>query len=272
MNPTPNPERGQARTLYLDTTRVDVRMEGGAIRLQRSGRARMLIPPRRISRAMVVDHDDGLVQACLAVVAGGGTVHFQHADGTLRAVLQAPWNDGDAETRRFAGFITHSLGLGVFHRWRDNQRQHAWSLVFRHGYCGDFNANRHRLIRYLLFFRPEIDATTQVGWLEQQLWAWLQAQMDRDHLRPVILALHDKGEDLGAALRPCLLIPLIWAWVRWQREASGFITDRLHFFELQAATRMHAQYFRHVNALRWEYERASMPRAHRAYSRHRPAP
>jgi hypothetical protein len=126
--------------------------------------------------------------------------------------------------------------------------------VFRRNYCGDFEANRKRLVHYLLFFRPEIDATHELDWLEQQTWAWLQATLNRDGLQPIARAVDGKGENLIGTLAPCLLIPLFWAYVRWRRcQANSPVHDRIRFFELQARTRLNNQFQRHIRALAHEY-------------------
>lgn len=242
------------KTLYINTDNVELQPDGEALRVQWPSHTRSLVPLRRIDRAVVQHRAADLLQACLAIVRNGGTVHFQDNTGNLCGTLQHPWQEGSQWARELAQLIEHTANRMPYRRWRDNQQRHAWSLVFRRNYCGDFESNRSRLVRYLLFFQPGIDTAAELDGLEQQLWAWLQARLDRDGLQPIVRALNDQGDSLAQTLAPCLLIPLIWAYAKWRRcNANAVIQNRVQFFELQARTRLHNQFQRHIGALGTEY-------------------
>jgi|AntDeeMetagen681_2_1112603.scaffolds.fasta_scaffold09190_1 hypothetical protein len=116
------------KTLYLDASRVSIRPDGDALRVQRPGKSDGLIPLRRIDRAVIHDSDTALLQACLSIVSRGGTVHFQDAAGNLCGILQQPWADGTQWARDTARLIEHSSGRASYRSWRNTQRRHAWSL------------------------------------------------------------------------------------------------------------------------------------------------
>lgn len=242
------------KTLYLDTDTAHLRLDGHALRVQTASRADRLIPLRRVERAVIHDGDNDLLQACLAMLERGATVHFRDRTGNLLGILQQPWHDGTHWARALAREIEHSSGLARFRDWHETQQRHAWSLFARRNYVGDFEANRKRLIRYLLFFRPALRADHELDWLEQQLWAWLQARMHRDGLQPVARALDEKGARLADALMPCLLLPLLWKYVCWRRTEPGPIVRKaIDFFELKARTQLRDQLQRHLNALAEAY-------------------
>jgi hypothetical protein len=242
------------KTVYLNTDNASLRPQGEALRVLRPGKSESLIPLQRIDRAVVEHSASDLLQAFLAIVQRGGTVHFQDAAGNLCGILQYPWSDGTHWAREIAHAIEHTTSRASYRRWLDTQRRHAWSLVFRRNFSGDFEANRKRLIRYLLFFRPEIDISGELEWLEKQLWAWLQARLDQDGLRPIVRAFKARREHLAQDLAPCLFMPLLWAFVRWRRhQSSAIVSERTHFFELQARIHLHNQFQRHIQALEVEF-------------------
>lgn len=242
------------KTVYLNTQNATLRPDGEALRVLRPSKSDSLIPLRRIERAIVEHTQPDLLAGCLAIVGNGGTVHFTDAAGNLCGILQQPWADGTRWARSMARIIEHTHGNTPYRSWLKDQRRHAWSLVFRCGYRGDFEANRKRLVRYLLFFRPQMDATGELEWLEQQLWAWLQARLNRDGLQPIVRALEAKGEHLAGDLAPCLFIPLLWMFVRWRRhQATAVVSQRTQFFELQGRTRLSNQLQRHIHAMDTAY-------------------
>lgn len=243
------------KPLYVDVSRTAIRLDGPALRLSQAGRADRLVPVSRVSRAVVQGAEQGMLEALLELVHRGGAVHFQDGQGRVTAVLQ-PSRPSEADSaRELAGIIEHHPGLGPFHWWRDAQRRHAWSLVFRRGCPGDPRGNRARLMRYLLSMCPGIPAEHEYGELHEQLHAWLQAELIRQGLQPVVGALAAQGADLTRELRDCLSLPLLWRYVRWRREQSETRerAELLRFFELQAATRLAGQLQRHIVALAAEY-------------------
>lgn len=243
------------KPLYLDAAAASVRLDGRALRLSRPERADQLVPLSRVSRAVVRGVPGDMLGALLEIVRRGGSVHFQSASGDITAVLQAARPAQTDATRELTALIQHHPGIGPFRWWRDAQRRHAWSLVFRRGYPGDPEGNRRRLIRYLLRMCPGVPGDQEYAELAEQLHAWLQAELLRQGLQPVVGALAARGEDMTAVLRDCLSLPLAWQYVRWRREQPQ-AKDRaelLTFFELQACTRLAEQLSRHVLALAGEY-------------------
>lgn len=243
-----------AKTLYLVDDNASLRLDGASLRVLRPAKADGRIPLARVGRAVIQAHENDLLQACLAIVRQGGTVHFLDSGGRICGMLQHPTADGSRWARDLADCIDHCANSRPYHDWRQTQQRHAWSLVFRRGFCGDFESNRERLLRYLFFFRPQLEQQRELQWLEEQLLAWLHAQIASENLYPVVRAVHAQGEQLVAALQPCLFIPLLWAYVRWRRgEPHTLVAERTHFFELQAAAPLRRQFQRHIQALATEY-------------------
>lgn len=244
------------KTLYVDTRQAGLLPEGEALRVTRPGKADSLVPLRRVDRAIIRHEGADLLQACLAIINNGGSVHFEDASGNICAQLKQPWADGTRWARDMAGAIERTSGRSPYRSWLDVQHRHAWSLVFRRNYQGNFHDNRRKLLKYLLYFRPEIKASSELEWLEQQLWAWLQARLQHDGLQPIVQALQAKGLDLIHDLAPCLLINLLWSYVCWRRhQAMAMVGERTNFFELQAHTRLYNQLQRHIHALEFSYHR-----------------
>lgn len=244
------------KALYLDAEAVRVRLDHDALRIGRPRQADQLIPLRRVGRAVVENPGGELLKACLALVRQGGTVHFQGSDGITCAVLQQPLHDGPAWVHDLAELIEHESGCARFHWWQDVQHRHAWSLVFRRSFRGDFQANKARLMRYVEFFRPGVPAWREARWLEQQLTAWLQAEINANGVQPVVRVLAGRGCDLLAALQRCLSVPFLWRYVCWRRlqDGNGIARQNLaQFFELQAAAPLRDQLERHMRALVYEY-------------------
>lgn len=243
------------KPLYVVGEQASLRLDGNSLRVLRPGKSESRVPLRRVSRAVIRTHENDQLQACLAIVREGGIVHFVDGNGHICGMLQQPGADGSHWARELADNIDQYGNSRPYQQWRKNQQKHAWSLVFRRGYCGDFDANRKRLLRYLLFHRPELKLQTELQWLEEQLLAWLHARIASEGLYPVVRAVNSQGEQLVNALRPCLFIPLLWRYVRWRRQrATAMVAERTDFFELQAAAPLCRQLDRHIRALEAEYE------------------
>lgn len=242
------------KTIYFDSRVAQIRPDGAALRVSRPQKSDFLIPLRRVDRAVVTHDEADLLQACLAIVQNGGTVHFQDSNGNLQGMLKQSRAEGSPWARELASAIEHSSSQLTYRHWLDTQRRHGWSLVFRNNYRGDFEANRQSLLKYLLHFQPGLNVTDELEWLEQQLWGWLQAQLEHDGLQPVLRVLAARAVQLDRDLVACLLIPLLWQYVCWRRHRqSSLVHERVQFFELQARTRLHNQLQRHLQALEAAY-------------------
>ncbi|MDN5938420.1 MAG: CRISPR-associated endonuclease Cas1 [Salinisphaera sp.] len=250
------------KPLYVMGGEASLRLDGKSLRVLHADKSDGRIPLRRVSGAIVQPREQDQLQACLAIVQQGGTVHFLDGAGRICAMLHQPAADGSRWARELAQCIEAHASALPWRVWQSNQQRHAWSLVFRRGFRGDFAANRTRLLRYLAFYRPELETARELQWLEEQLLAWLHAQIAVEGLYPVVRAAHTQGKQLVEALLPCLLIPLLWAYVRWRRsEPRAMVAQRTDFFELQAAAPMHRQLQRHLHALAGEYQVACGARA-----------
>lgn len=245
-----------SRTLYVNARReVRLELEADSIRVSQPKRADTRIPLRRVRRAVITASDEGLLAVCLEIVRRGGTVHFQSGSGAMEAVLHQARPAANAMVRELADAITHSSGAGPFRWWREAQLLHAWSLAFRRRFRGDFTANRKRLLRYVRYFRPEVPAERESAFLREQLHAWLQAEIDRRGLQPVVETLSSKGCGLVEVLERCLEVRLLWRYVRWRRLQPRDLEHPalIRFFELTAAVTLPEQLQRHLDALSWEY-------------------
>lgn len=246
---------GDAKTLYLDAASAAVSVDDNVLRVERPGSAPELLPLRRVGRAVVKGVDDGLLHACLEIVRRGGTVHFQTGRGDVAACLSSTRPEETNSAIELAQIIDAHDGLGPFEWWQEVQHRHAWSLVFRRGFPGDFKANRKRLLNYLSRSISGSVAKSESDWLDQQLYAWIQSELLRQGLQEVVRTLGGKGGDLTKVLWQCLSVTTTWAYVRWRRQQSGPPTDRelTRFFELRAAVALPEQFRRHLQALAGEY-------------------
>lgn len=245
-----------SRTLYVNARReVRLELEADSIRISRPQRADTRIPLRQVRRAVISAGDEGLLAVCLEIVRRGGTVHFQTAGGVMEAVLHQARPAASAEVRELTDVINHSSGAGPFRWWREAQLLHAWSLAFRRRFRGDFTANRKRLLRYVHHFRPDVAAERESAFLRELLHAWLQAEIDRRGLQPVVEALSSKGCGLAETLERCLEVRLLWRYVRWRRQQPRDLGQPalIRFFELTAVVTLPEQLQRHLDALAWEY-------------------
>ncbi|MFA7667759.1 MAG: hypothetical protein WCX93_00230 [Burkholderiaceae bacterium] len=217
---------------------------------------------------MIQSNEIDLLQACLEIVRRGGVVHIQDGRGALQAVLHQPERDGVHWARELANRIEHSRDYWRFQEWRRYQEYHAWSLVFRQGICGDFQSHQKRLMSYLVHFLPELDTKNELHWLRAQILAWMQATIDTEGLQPLARTLRNKYESLETALLPALIIPLLWAYVRWRRMTpDASYKDRTHFFELKSASTLHAQFESHIEALRYTYQHVGWDRSDHLFHR-----
>lgn len=247
-------------TLYIDADDAQVRVDGRALRIARSGNAAQWVPLSRIARASVTGSGDGLLRACLAIAANGGSIHFRQRDGSRMAVLQPAIPSETDAAQELADLVSHHDGLVPFQWWRDAQRRHAWSLIFRRGYAGDFEANKQRLLRYLRVYAPHVPTATECEVLTDQLHAWVQHELLRQGLQPVVRALSERGADLPTVLRDCLMLSLVWRYVTWRRQQPRGIerVELIRLFERHAAASLPSQFNRHIRALASEY-RAAQP-------------
>ena len=248
--------RLEPRTLYLNAERVGVRYEGAALCLHRPGKAAESIPLARISRAVVRGSaGEDLLQACLALGHAGAVVHFQDGNGQPTACLQPAQEPQSRPVQELTSLIEAHAGLGPYHWWRDAQRRHAWSLVFRRGPRGDFQGGCQRLEGYLRRLSPMHWIPHEIVALEGGLRSWLQAELHRSGWRPACRILAAQGEDLEGELRRFLYLPLLWRFVRWRRQQPLELTERrrTEFLELQLARPLPAQLHRHLRALTEEY-------------------
>jgi len=254
----------KGKPLYIMGKQASLRLDGASLRVLQPDKSERRVPLRRVNRAIIQAHEQDQLQACLAIVRQGGTVHFLDAEGHVCAMLHQPTADGSSWARELASSIEYHGNSRPYRVWRQTQQRHAWSLVFRRGFCGDFEANRKRLIRYLLLHRPELELQRELQWLDEQLLAWLHAQIALEGLYPIVRAVHAQGEQLLDVLQPCLQIPLLWRYVRWRRsQATAVVSERTEFFELQAAVPLRKQLLRHMRALdaQYGYERGVEGRA-----------
>ncbi|ABM61406.1 hypothetical protein [Halorhodospira halophila] len=248
--------RLEPRTLYLNAERIQVRYEGSALRLCRPGKAAEYVPLARVSRAVVRGSaGEGLLQACLALVEAGAVVHFQDGHGQPTACLQPAQEPQNRPVQELTSLIETQTGLVPYHWWRDAQRRHAWSLVFRRGPRGDFQSACRRLEDYLRKLSPLRWIPHEIAALGGGLQSWLQAELHRSGWRPACRALAAQGEDLEGELRRCLYIPLLLRFVRWRRHQPPELTERrrVEFLELQLARPVPSQLHRHLQALTEEY-------------------
>lgn len=247
--------RSEGKTLYLDAAVAAMRLDGDALRIERPEAAVELVPLRRVGRAVVRGAREDLLRACLELVRRGGTVHFQTANGDPIAVLQNAHPEESDVARELAELIEAYDGLGPFEWWQEAQRRHAWSLVFRRGYPGDFESNRRRLRKYLATKVSDATAHEELARLDAHLRAWLQHEILRQGMQCVAHALGGKGADLMEVLWQCLSLTTTWAYVRWRREQQEAPGDRelVRFFELRAAVALPEQLGRHMRALAGEY-------------------
>lgn len=247
------------KTVYFDSRKARMKPDGDTLRVSRSRQSDFLIPLSRVERAVITHENADLLQACLAIVQRGGTVHFQDGAGNLCGILKQPRAEGSPWARDLAATIEHSSNHLAYQHWLDTQRRHGWSLVFRNNYRGDFEANRRSLVKYLLYFCPSLDIDDELGWLNQQLRGWLQAQLEYDGLQPVMRLLAARDIQLDHDLMPCLFIPLLWQYITWRRHRqNSLVHERVEFFELQARTRLLNQLQRHLQALESAYHGLSI--------------
>ncbi|MBK1736265.1 hypothetical protein CKO15_13550 [Halorhodospira abdelmalekii] len=247
--------RLEPRTLYVDTEKVDVRCEGAALRIQRSGRAATYVPIVRISRVVIRGHSgEGLLGACLALAQAGAVIHFQTGHGQTRAWLQPAAEPQSHSVQELSDLIDHT-GLGPYHWWRDAQRRHAWSVVFRQTPRGDFQSACKRMEKYLKKLSPMHWMPHEIEALGEDLRCWLQAELHRCGWHPVCRTLAGQGQRLEHELHRCLYIPLLWRFVRWRRQQPLALEERrrLEFQELQLASPMPRQLHLHLRALSNEY-------------------
>lgn len=260
MNEYPSLQRDECmgheqKALYIDARSTTMSVDGDALRVQTDKRAEKYVPLQRIGRAVVTGADEKLLQACLEIVRRGGTVHFETPGGRIDAVLHSAQPADTDSVRELASIIDRHEALGPYHWWRDAQRRHAWSLVFRRGTPGDFIANRSRLLKHLRTMTPTAPVQSECNMLDERLYAWLQSQLHVKGLYPLVNALAAKGENLARELWQCLSLPLTWRYVRWRRlqpiaQSNEEIT---RFLELSAAGHLSHQLERHIRALASEY-------------------
>lgn len=248
-------EARDAKAIYLDVSSAGMRLDGEAIRIQVPGQAEQFVPLRRVARAVIRGSDHAILDACLAIVARGGTVHFERGDGRMAAVLQHPDPADNRSAQELAGIIDQHDGLGPFYWWRDVQRRHAWSQVFRRTLKGDYQSGYKRLTLYLGFMAPGVPIHQECEQLEGMLQAWLQAELNRQGYHPIVRSLAGHGGDLIAVLRECLSLPNCWAYIRWRREQPEVISrqELIRFFELRTVSALPEQLNRHMRALAGEY-------------------
>ncbi|MFB4203571.1 hypothetical protein KBTX_03421 [wastewater metagenome] len=247
--------RDDAKTVYVDADSTEVRLDSGALRMDTPDSAPAYIPLSRVGRVVVRGSDRGLLEACLAIVARGGVVHFEGRDGGMRAIMQHANPAENRSARELAGIIEQHGGLGPFHWWQDAQRRHAWSVVFRRTLRGDFERGYDRLMTYLGVMVPGVPVEQERHRLDGKLHAWIQAELARQGLQPVVRALAEHGGDLLRTLHQCLSLTSCWAYVRWRREQPRHVTDRelTRFFELRTVAALPRQLDRHLRALAHEY-------------------
>lgn len=247
------------KAIYLDVSTAGVRPDGDAIRIQVQGQADQFVPLGRIDRAIVRGNDNAILDACLAIVARGGTVHFQGGDGRMAAVLQHAEPADNQSARELAGIIDQHDGLGPFHWWRDAQRRHAWSQVFRRTIQGDYQSGYKRLTSYLGLMAPGVPIHQECEQLEGLLQAWIQAELNRQGYHVIVRSLAGRGGDLIDVLRQCLSLPNCWAYVRWRRTQPNAISrcEIIRFFELRSVSALPEQLNRHMRALAGEYNSSS---------------
>lgn len=251
-------QSSEPRTLYVLDPGACVRLDGEALRVSRSDAADVLVPLRRVGRAVIQSGENDLLQACMAILSRGGIVHFHDGAGRLCGVLQNPAKEGSNWAMDLACRIDDNSGVAPYRRWLDTQQRHAWSLVFRRGFTASFEYNRQRLVKYLIHYRPEIDLEAESAWLEDQLLSWTQSSFHTEGLYPIVHASFRKGKYIIRDLQPCLMIPLLWKYVRWRKHArSALVSDRTGFFEMMAAASLRDQFERHMHALDSHYSRIS---------------
>ncbi|BAU58768.1 hypothetical protein HH1059_20610 [Halorhodospira halochloris] len=246
----------EPRTIYINADRVNVRHEDSALRVNRPGKAATYIPIVRIGRAVIRGcGGEELLGACLALARAGVVIHFQDGNGQQSAWLQPSGEPKNQPAQELAALIGEHTALGPYHWWRDAQRRHCWSMVFRHSPKGDFHSGCKRLEKYLRKLSPLHWIDHEIEALSRDLRSWLQAEIHRRGWNSVCRVLAAQGEDLESELYRCLYIPLLWRFVRWRRQQSLEISEykRLEFVELQLANPIPRQLYRHLHALTEEY-------------------
>ncbi len=251
-----NEGRAPGKAVYIDARSVRVVLDGDAWRIRGLDKADQLVPLRRVDRAVVRNVDEGLMRALLALVEREGTVHFQDGRGTTFAVLQDTRPTSPRWVREWVSMIEEQSGCAPFHWWADVQQRHVWSRVFRRGRPGDYAANRALIVGYIQHYRPDVLVSHEVSELEQLLRAWLQADLNRQGLRPVVEVLRHKECDLVGVLHRCMMLTLLWKYACWRRQktvaAALPCRDITAFFELQAVAGLRDQLERHISVLHEE--------------------
>lgn len=242
------------RTLYLMDTRARMRLDDGAIRISREDEADVLVPVQRVNRLVIEVADQDFLAACMKIISTGGVVSLQTRSGKNSVVMRQAGEKGTPWASDLAQRIGRTTENWRYEEWLRNQRLHAWSMVFKHRYVGDFNSCVARLKKYARFYCPKLDVEESLQWLNQALASWLEGQIEVEGLQPVERVVWLRGNSLIEALLPCLLVPLLWAYVRWARisKLSSFISTTA-FFELKLRALVQPQFQRHIEALDYTY-------------------
>jgi len=247
----------ELRTLWVNTDRYTLSREGRSLVVQAPERSATRIPLARVGRAVIrgQGHSDGVLDACRALATAGAVVHFAQSGNDPALRLQTERAPANGPAAELAAMIHDRRGLAAFHWWADCQRRHAWSLVFRSGFRGDFAAARTRLRQYLARTGPDNYFPDELDTLEADLQQWLSAEIHRTGWEPVADALGARGVRLENVLHECLCLPLLWRFACWRRQQATAVPERerLRFFELDSVGRLAEQLHRHLRALACEY-------------------
>lgn len=236
--------------LYLDgAAGYTIALDQSALRVDRNGEASRLIPVRRVDRVILRQPRSATLKAILELVRHGASVHLQDGDGRITAAVVSADTTTSPWAQEWALLLHRHVDAEAYADWLDLQLRHGASLIFRRNPSGPITRVEVLLRAYAQRHQRPAAFRVLVDEIDSLLHAWLDAELRRQTLWPVVEALHTKGLDWPADLRRCLWLGLMWRLAPWLRESNTRGTStRIEFFEQTGPERARVL-LRHIAAL-----------------------
>lgn len=221
--------------LYLDGRQgYGLRLAGQRLLVTRDGKPAGDIALRRVGNIVFRQPAAPSVEAMLALVARGGTVHFQDGTGEIIAALADTAATPDRHVLELIHLMEGSDPTERYAEWLDLQLRHRISAIQGSGPRGGARRFELRLQRYAA--RGHDDEYFDAVWKELRglCFAWIDAELGRQRMHGIVTVLRRYRLELVHDLDRIMAIPLLWQLAPWlRRHPRHSIRERTLFFEKQ---------------------------------------
>lgn len=222
-------------SLYLSGTEgYDLALREASLVVLQGEAPKQAIPLRRVSSVIFRQPSNHTLRALLAVVAQGGSVHFQDKTGQVVASLASTAMAPDRHVRELIDLVDGRSPGSRYLEWRELQLRHRASVILHRGPRGDMAPFEDQLCRYAA--RHHDESRFKAAWNEIRglCYAWVDGELGRRRLQGLVAALQRHRFSLVHDLDRILCIPLLWALAPWfrnrplhvPRERAGFFVQQ----------------------------------------------